>query len=183
MSINLRAWKKENPGATMPLAMFGNVAGAYLWAWTSVGAAIEILVLILPVALGFKDTIDAGPRARLLLVDAARDRLLLADAGLHRVLHDRAARDRRPALQRHDGARRVRAVPRVLDADRHPPSLRRSAGRRGLQVRARGDDGDGVGADAAHRVHDRRLGRDRGAAARRQGRCSAGSRRCRGTTR
>ena len=40
--------------------MFGNVAGAYLWAWTSVGAAIEILFLILPVALGFKDTIDAG---------------------------------------------------------------------------------------------------------------------------
>jgi cytochrome c oxidase subunit 1 len=40
--------------------MFGNVAGAYLWAWTSVGAALEILLLILPVALGFKDTIDAG---------------------------------------------------------------------------------------------------------------------------
>jgi cytochrome c oxidase subunit 1 len=60
MSINLRAWKKENPGATIPLAMFGNVANAYLWAWTSVGAAIEVLVLILPVALGFKDTIDAG---------------------------------------------------------------------------------------------------------------------------
>src|SRR5687767_3672979 len=60
MSVNLRAWRKENPGATVPLAMFGNVAGAYLWAWTSVGAAIEILVLILPVALGFKDTIDAG---------------------------------------------------------------------------------------------------------------------------
>jgi len=60
MSINLRAWRKENPGAAVPLAMFGNVAGAYLWAWTSIGAAIEILVLILPVALGFKDTIDAG---------------------------------------------------------------------------------------------------------------------------
>jgi hypothetical protein len=30
-----------------------------------------------------------------------------------------------------------------------------------LQVRARGDDGDGVGADAAHRLHDRRLRRDR----------------------
>jgi cytochrome c oxidase subunit 1 len=40
--------------------MFGNVANAYLWAWTSLGAAIEVLVLILPVALGFKDTIDAG---------------------------------------------------------------------------------------------------------------------------
>ena len=60
MSWNLRAWKKDNPGAKIPLAMFGNVAGAYLWAWTSVGAAVEILVLILPVALGFKQTIDAG---------------------------------------------------------------------------------------------------------------------------
>ena len=60
MSINLRAWKRANPGATIPLAMFGNVAGAYLWSWTAVVAAIEILVLILPVALGFKDTIDAG---------------------------------------------------------------------------------------------------------------------------
>jgi len=60
MSINLRAWRRDNPGAAVPLAMFGNVAGAYLWAWTSVGAAIEILVLIMPVALGFKDTIDAG---------------------------------------------------------------------------------------------------------------------------
>jgi cytochrome c oxidase subunit I len=60
MSVNLRAWRRENPGAAVPLAMFGNVAGAYLWAWTSVGAALEILVLIMPVALGFKDTIDAG---------------------------------------------------------------------------------------------------------------------------
>ena len=60
MSINLRAWRKDNPGAPIPLAMFGNVTGAYLWAWTSLGAAIEVLVLILPVALGLKDTIDAG---------------------------------------------------------------------------------------------------------------------------
>ncbi len=60
MSINLHAWRKANPGQTVPLAMFGNVAGAYLWAWTSVGAAIEVLVLILPAALGFRDTIDAG---------------------------------------------------------------------------------------------------------------------------
>ena len=60
MSINLRAWKKGNPGATVPLAMFGNVAGAYLWAWTSVGAAVEVLVLILPASLGLTDTINAG---------------------------------------------------------------------------------------------------------------------------
>lgn len=60
MSINLRAWRKANPGATVPLAMYGNVAGSYLWAWTSVGAAVEILVLILPASLGLTDTINAG---------------------------------------------------------------------------------------------------------------------------
>ena len=60
MSINLRAWTKANPGATVPLAMYGNVTGAYLWAWTSVGAASEILLLILPATTGFTDTINVG---------------------------------------------------------------------------------------------------------------------------
>src|ERR1700692_3914125 len=60
MSINMAAWKRENPGNPVPLAMFANVAGAYLWGWTAVGAAIEIIVLILPVALGLRSTIDAG---------------------------------------------------------------------------------------------------------------------------
>jgi cytochrome c oxidase subunit 1 len=129
MSINLRRWKKENPGEAVPLAMFGNVAGAYLWAWTSVGAAVEVLVLILPASLGLTDTINAGLARVLFSVDAARDRLLLADALVHRLLHDRAAGDRRPPLQRHDGPGRVRALPRLLDADRHPSPVRRSPGR------------------------------------------------------
>src|SRR5579862_52527 len=60
MAVNLRAWRRENPGATVPLAMYGNVAGAYLWAWTSLGAALEVLVLILPASLGWTDTINAG---------------------------------------------------------------------------------------------------------------------------
>jgi cytochrome c oxidase subunit 1 len=60
MSVNLHRWKKANKGKSVPLAMFGNVAGAYLWAWTSVGAAAEILVLILPASLGLTDTINAG---------------------------------------------------------------------------------------------------------------------------
>src|ERR1700684_3119675 len=60
MSINMAAWKRENPGKPVPLAMFANVAGAYLWGWTAVGAAIEVIVLILPVALGLRSTIDAG---------------------------------------------------------------------------------------------------------------------------
>ena len=40
--------------------MFANVAGSYLWAWTAVGAALELLLQIMPVALGLKSTIDAG---------------------------------------------------------------------------------------------------------------------------
>ncbi|MPW16045.1 cytochrome C oxidase subunit I [Paraburkholderia sp. CNPSo 3157] len=60
MGINLRIWKRANPGKPVPLAMYANVAGAYLWAWTAVGAALEILFQILPVALGLKTTIDAG---------------------------------------------------------------------------------------------------------------------------
>ncbi|KWR88403.1 cbb3-type cytochrome c oxidase subunit I [Cupriavidus sp. IDO] len=60
MSVNLHAWRRDNPGATVPLAMYGTVAGAYLWAWTSLGAAVEVLVLILPASLGLTDTINAG---------------------------------------------------------------------------------------------------------------------------
>ncbi|VWM13738.1 b(o/a)3-type cytochrome-c oxidase subunit 1 [Burkholderia lata] len=60
MSINLAAWKRDHRGQTVPLAMFATVAGAYLWGWTAVGAALEVLFQILPVALGFRSTIDAG---------------------------------------------------------------------------------------------------------------------------
>jgi len=60
MGLNLRGWRKVNPDAAVPLAMFGNVVGAYLWAWTSVGAAAEVLVLVLPASLGLTDTINAG---------------------------------------------------------------------------------------------------------------------------
>ena len=60
MSINLRLWKRDNPGKPVPLAMFANVAGSYLWAWTSIGAALELLLQILPVAFGLRTTIDAG---------------------------------------------------------------------------------------------------------------------------
>ncbi len=59
--LNARAWRRrQHPGTPIPLPMFANLAGAYLWAWTAVGAALEILFQILPVALGWKTTIDAG---------------------------------------------------------------------------------------------------------------------------
>ena len=60
MAVNLRLWKRDNPGRPVPLAMFAATAGAYLWGWTAVGAAIELLFLILPVALGLTSTINAG---------------------------------------------------------------------------------------------------------------------------
>ena len=60
LHVNERAWRRQNRTATLPLPMFANLAGAYLWAWTAVGAASEILLQILPVSLGFKNTIDAG---------------------------------------------------------------------------------------------------------------------------
>ena len=60
MSVNLRVWRRAHPGEPVPLPMFANVAGSYLWAWTAVGAALELLLQIIPVALGLKTTIDAG---------------------------------------------------------------------------------------------------------------------------
>ena len=60
MSVNLYVWKRGHPGEPVPLAMFANVAGAYLWAWTSLGAALELLFQVIPVALGWKATLDAG---------------------------------------------------------------------------------------------------------------------------
>ena len=40
--------------------MFANVAGSYLWGWTAVGAALELLFQIIPVAIGLRAVIDAG---------------------------------------------------------------------------------------------------------------------------
>ena len=40
--------------------MFANVAGSYLWAWTAVGAALELLLQLIPVALGLTSTINVG---------------------------------------------------------------------------------------------------------------------------
>src|SRR5215475_8778608 len=60
MSINMYRWKRDNPGAPVPFPMFATVAGSYLWAWTAVGAALELLFQIIPVALGWRSTIDAG---------------------------------------------------------------------------------------------------------------------------
>lgn len=54
------AWKREHPGEPVPLAMFGTVANAILWLWTTVGVAAELLFQVIPAALGLTQTIDVG---------------------------------------------------------------------------------------------------------------------------
>ena len=60
MLINLGAWKRDNAGKPVPLAMFAMTTCALLWGWTALGATSEVVFQILPVSLGWRHTIDAG---------------------------------------------------------------------------------------------------------------------------
>jgi cytochrome c oxidase subunit 1 len=60
MIYNMAAWKRDNPGQPVPLAMFAITATALLWAWTASGVTIELLGVIFPAALGLTTQIDAG---------------------------------------------------------------------------------------------------------------------------
>src|SRR5215469_930927 len=56
MLINFSAWKSDNPGKPVPLAMFAISACALLWGWTALGATCEVVFQILPVSLGLRHT-------------------------------------------------------------------------------------------------------------------------------
>lgn len=56
----MAAWKRENPGRPVPLAMFATVASALLWLWTTGGVTVELVFQVIPAALGWKETIDVG---------------------------------------------------------------------------------------------------------------------------
>jgi cytochrome c oxidase subunit 1 len=60
MIVAMTAWKRDNPGRPVPLAMFATVANAVLWLWTTVGVAVELLFQVIPAALGLVQTIDVG---------------------------------------------------------------------------------------------------------------------------
>jgi cytochrome c oxidase subunit I len=60
MLVAMGRFKRDNPGAPVPLAMYATCANAVMWLWTTVGVALEVLFLILPAALGFRQTIDVG---------------------------------------------------------------------------------------------------------------------------
>jgi len=60
MLVAMGAWKRANPGAPVPLAMYGTVANAVMWLWTTVGVAVQLLYQVIPAAFGFVQTIDVG---------------------------------------------------------------------------------------------------------------------------
>jgi cytochrome c oxidase subunit 1 len=60
MIVAMAGWKRANPGAPVPLAMFATVANAVMWLWTTVGVAAELLFQVIPAALGLVQTVDVG---------------------------------------------------------------------------------------------------------------------------
>src|ERR1700751_4562072 len=60
MVVNMTAWKRDNPGRPVPLAMFAITATALLWAWAASGVLIELAGILLPRAFGWGDLIDAA---------------------------------------------------------------------------------------------------------------------------
>lgn len=60
MVMSVIAWKRDNPGQVVPLAMYGTTANAIMWLWTSAGVALEMLFQLIPWSLGLMDTVDPG---------------------------------------------------------------------------------------------------------------------------
>lgn len=60
MLVMFGQWKTAHPGEPVPLAMFAMAANALLWLWTSAGVALEVLFQLIPLSLGWIDTIDPG---------------------------------------------------------------------------------------------------------------------------
>ncbi|MBV8285629.1 MAG: cbb3-type cytochrome c oxidase subunit I [Hyphomicrobiales bacterium] len=60
MILNMRDWKRDNPGRPVPLPMFAITATAFLWAWAASGVLLELGCILLPRALGWSDLIDAS---------------------------------------------------------------------------------------------------------------------------
>jgi cytochrome c oxidase subunit 1 len=58
MLLALRAWRKENRGTLIPLAMHGFATTVIVWILATVGVAAEMLLLLIPWSLGFTEKVD-----------------------------------------------------------------------------------------------------------------------------
>jgi cytochrome c oxidase subunit 1 len=52
------AWRKEHPGEAAPLAVFALLANYLMWFSASLGVAVEVLTMLLPLSLGIIKTTD-----------------------------------------------------------------------------------------------------------------------------
>ena len=51
-------WRGDNPGITVPLAVFAVIANFIMWTTATIGVATEILTMLLPLSLGIVATTD-----------------------------------------------------------------------------------------------------------------------------
>ncbi|MGB1285214.1 MAG: cbb3-type cytochrome c oxidase subunit I [Aggregatilineales bacterium] len=51
-------WRRDHPGERVPLAVFALVCNFVMWCTASLGVAVEILFMLLPLSLGLIDTTD-----------------------------------------------------------------------------------------------------------------------------
>jgi cytochrome c oxidase subunit 1 len=58
MIYSYRGWRRDHPGERVPLAMHGIMTTAIIWILATSGLAFEVLVLILPWAVGLVEKID-----------------------------------------------------------------------------------------------------------------------------
>jgi cytochrome c oxidase subunit I len=56
--LTLRGWRKENPGARIPLMAFISVATYAMWTLASIGIAVSVVGLLIPWSLGLIDYSD-----------------------------------------------------------------------------------------------------------------------------
>lgn len=55
---SVRAWRREHPGAPIPLPVHGMMATALIWLLATFGLAVEVLTMLIPWSLGWVDKID-----------------------------------------------------------------------------------------------------------------------------
>jgi cytochrome c oxidase subunit 1 len=58
MFLTLRAWRKDNPGARIPLLAYVSIVTFIMWDVASLGVAIETVVFIIPWSLGLVENTD-----------------------------------------------------------------------------------------------------------------------------
>jgi cytochrome c oxidase subunit I len=56
--LTVRAWQKEHPGERIPLMAFTALIAYVLWDFSSLGVALEVVLLLLPWSVGLVETVD-----------------------------------------------------------------------------------------------------------------------------